>query len=68
MSYEALLQRNKELEQDNRILQCQTKTVVVYNRENGCFEYIGEPRPLDFNSEIKTVREVLDRMIIWLKT
>ena len=49
VSYEALVQRNKELEQDNKILECQKKTVVVYNKEVGTFEYIGEPRPIDYN-------------------
>lgn len=55
VSYEQLLQRNQELEQDNKILECQKKTVVVYNKESGAFEYIGESRPLDYTGDLNTV-------------
>lgn len=47
LSYDALKQKYDELEQTNQILQAQTKTVVVYNRSTGAFEYIGEPTYLN---------------------
>jgi hypothetical protein len=40
--------------------------VVVYNKESGAFEYIGESRPLDFNQDLKPVREVLSKIQAWL--
>jgi hypothetical protein len=40
-SYEQLQKRNRELERDVMLLQCTQKTVVVYNKEAGTFEYIG---------------------------
>ena len=40
MTYEQLLARSKELENDNIIMKCQMKPVVVYNREASTFEYI----------------------------
>jgi hypothetical protein len=40
MTYEQLLAKVKELENDNVILKCQMKPVVVYNKERGTFEYI----------------------------
>jgi len=40
LTYEQLLARSKELENDNIIMKCQMKPVVVYNREAGTFEYI----------------------------
>jgi hypothetical protein len=46
MSYEQMLVRVKELENDNIVLRCQMKPVVVYNKELGTFEYISNPIPL----------------------
>jgi hypothetical protein len=43
-------------------LECQKKTVVVYNKEVGTFEYIGEARPLDYNTEITNIREFFSRL------
>lgn len=59
MTYENLLARIKELEADNRILECQKKTVVVYNKEVGSFEYIGEPRPLNPHAQVENVRDLI---------
>lgn len=68
MSYEQVMQRNKELEQDNKILECQKKTVVCYNKDVGSFEYIGEPRPLDYNTEITQSRELISKIQAWLQS
>jgi hypothetical protein len=59
MTYENLLTRITELEADNRILECQKKTVVVYNKEVGSFEYIGEPRPLNPHAQVENVRDLI---------
>ena len=40
-SYEQLIAKNKEQENDLMIMKYQQKTVVVYNKETGTFEYIG---------------------------
>lgn len=40
--------------------------MVVFNKESGAFEYIGESRPLDFNQDLKPVREVLSKIQAWL--
>ena len=59
MTYENLLTRITELEADNRILECRKKTVVVYNKEVGSFEYIGEPRPLNPHAQVENVRDLI---------
>ena len=59
MTYENLLTRITELEADNRILECQKKTVVVYNKEVGSFEYIGEPRPLNPHAQVENVQTLI---------
>lgn len=41
-TYDQLIAKVKELEQDILYLNCSQKTVVVYNKETGCFEFIGE--------------------------
>ena len=51
--------RCRELEADNKILESQKKTVVVYNKQLGTFEYIGEPRLLDYGKEMTSVNDVL---------
>ena len=43
-----LKEQNIELEEHNRILRTQQKTVVVYNKEFGIMEYIGDAAPLDY--------------------
>lgn len=43
-----LKEQNIELEEHNRILRTQQKTVVTYNKEFGTMEYIGDPVPLDY--------------------
>jgi hypothetical protein len=68
VSYDQLLQRNKELEQDNKILECQKKTVVVYNKETSSFEYIGEARPLDYATELTTVQDMFQELAKWIKS
>ena len=40
LSFEQLLLRNKELENELIFLKCQMKPTVVYNKEQGTFEYI----------------------------
>lgn len=40
LTYEQLVAKCKELENDNIILKCQMKPVVVFNKEAGTFEYI----------------------------
>ena len=57
----------KELEQDIKILECQTKTVVVYNKEQGTFEYVGEPVMLNFEKEVTDVDEMLENLKAWIK-
>ena len=68
MSNDQLKERVKELEQDNKILECQKKTVVVYNKEVGSFEYIGEPRPLDMSLPVTNIRDILRILTQWLQT
>ena len=65
-TYEQLQARNKELENDNIILQCQQKVVVVYNKESGTFEYIGEPIPLNLDREVADLDEFLACLKKWL--
>jgi len=66
VSYDAMALKCKELEQDNKILRCQTKTVVVYNKEFGTFEYIGDPRPLNFSEELTSLKDVLREIQNWV--
>lgn len=66
LSYEQLQGRIKELENDIIILQCQQKTVVVYNKESGTFEYIGEPIYLNHDRELGDIDEFLASMKAWL--
>ena len=68
MTNDQLKERVKELEQDNKILECQKKTVVVYNKEVGSFEYIGEPRPLDMSLPVTNIRDILRILTQWLQT
>ena len=65
-TYDQLVARNKELENDIIILQCQQKTVVVYNKENGAFEYIGEPISLNHDRELSDIEEILASLRSWL--
>jgi hypothetical protein len=58
--------RNKELENDIVILECQKKTVVVYNKESGTFEYIGDPIFLNKDAEVIDIDEMLTRLRSWL--
>lgn len=58
--------RCKELDQDNKILKCQAKTVIVYNKEIGTFEYIGEPCPLNFDEEISSLKMILICLQNWV--
>lgn len=67
MSNDQLKERVKELEQDNKILECQKKTVVVYNKEVGSFEYIGESRPLDMSQPVTNIRDILRILTQWLQ-
>lgn len=43
LTYEQIQARCKELENDCIILRCQMKPVVVYNKEQGTFEYLSQP-------------------------
>ena len=58
-TYEQLIARNKELENDIIILQCQQKTVVVYNKETATFEYIGDPIFLNHQHDCADMEEVV---------
>ena len=42
--------------------------MVVYNKEVGSFEYIGDARPLDYSSEITNVRDLVSKVHQWLQT
>jgi hypothetical protein len=69
MSYDALMARNRELEADNRILEQQKELVVARNKENGNFEYIGEPIALQFEGQVQiptSVDQVLGAIKKWL--
>jgi len=66
-TYEHLVARNKELENDIIILQCQQKTVVVYNKEFGTFEYIGEPIYLNHDKELSDIEKILASLRSWLQ-
>lgn len=65
-SYFELNQQNQRLQEQVAILECQKRTVVVYNREKGTFEYIGEPILLSSEEELKDVTAILDAMKKWL--
>ena len=41
--------------------------MVVYNKESGTFEYIGEPIPLNFDRELTDTDEFLTQMKSWIK-
>jgi hypothetical protein len=41
--------------------------VVVYNKESGTFEYIGQPISLNFDKEISDIEEFLAAMRSWIK-
>lgn len=41
--------------------------MVVYNKEVGTFEYIGEPILLNFDRELSDIEEILASMRAWLK-
>jgi hypothetical protein len=41
--------------------------VVVYNKESGTFEYIGEPISLNFDKELTDIEEFLASLRSWLK-
>lgn len=64
---EQLKEQNKVLENDILILQCQKKTVVVYNKETATFEYIGEPMLLNFERELADLDEILEAMKKWVQ-
>ena len=49
------------------LLECQLKPVVVYNKESGCFEYIGEPVYLNHEKELSDIDEILYTLKAWLK-
>ena len=65
MTYEQLLARVKELENENIILKCQMKAVVVYNKEFGTFEYISNPIPLE-QQEITDIEDFINALRKWL--
>ena len=47
-------------------MNCSQKTVVVYNKETGCFEYIGQPIYLSNDRELNDIEEFLANMRAWL--
>jgi len=65
-TYYELSQQNHRLQEQVTILECQKKTVVVYNREKGTFEYIGEPILLSSSEELKDIASILDGLKKWL--
>jgi hypothetical protein len=67
-TYQQLMLDFKSLQEQVTVLECQKKTVVVYNRENGTFEYIGEPILLNSEREIADLVELLHQMKKWLGT
>ena len=70
VSIDALIEKNKKLEQDNRILETQKKVVVVRNNELGTFEYIGEPINLAYDQNVvepRSTAEVIIAMRRWLQ-
>ena len=61
--------RNKELEEENKILQSQRVPVVAYNKEFGTMEYIGAPQGMDYGTRDRlpnTVQDVTKKMKEWL--
>lgn len=70
MSYEGLLVKCKELENEVIILKCQQKPVVNFNKETGNFEYQGEPIPLfdgkQNQQEITDIEEFVECLKAWL--
>lgn len=66
MSYDQLIKKNKELENDIIILKCKQQTVVVYNKEAGTFEYIGEPIFMNNEGPITDIEDFINRLRQWL--
>jgi hypothetical protein len=71
MSYEGLLVKCKELENEVIILKCQQKPVVNFNKETGNFEYQGAPIPLfsekgGGQQEITDIEEFVESLRAWL--
>lgn len=69
LTYEQLQVRCKELENDTIILRCQLKPVVLFNKENGTFEYISQPIPMNGkgeNGEMNDMEEFIAEVKKWL--
>jgi len=66
-TYFDLSQQNQRLQEQVTILECQKKTVVVYNREKGTFEYIGEPICLSLDKEIDDLQALLQELGKWIE-
>ena len=65
--FDALDARVKELTQENAVLQASSKPVVVYNRQHGSFEYIGEPILLSPQKASDNLREFFSKVDEWVK-
>lgn len=65
-TYFQLQQDNNRLQEQVTILECQKKTVVVYNRQQGTFEYIGEPICLKLEHEIDDLQTLVQEIRNWL--
>ena len=73
MDIRRLNDRNKELEEENKILQSQRVPVVAYNKEFGTMEYIGAPQYMEYGIKHQnrdglpnTVQDVTKKMKEWL--
>ena len=67
LTYEQLLVKVKELENDNIILKCQNKPVVIFNKELGTFEYIGQPIPLaEGDQQDQGIEDFISNLQKWL--
>jgi len=40
---------------------------VAYNKDNGTYEYIGNTTPLDLVNDITSIREILDKLRLWVE-
>lgn len=65
-TYQQLMQDYQRVTEQVAVLECQKKTVVVYNKEKGTFEYIGEPLLLNFDKELTDLQEVLHALKEWV--
>ncbi len=68
MSYDKLIERNRDLENEVYVLNKQKATIIACNKEFGTFEYLGKALPLsNTGKDLKTIKEILEALERWFK-